>query len=136
MKFGFNFLFLPQPRLFSFDHINDTLLYYFKFLKLVFKYKTTVFKLRIERNWIAQLNIYLFTTKQILSVFYKIKNCKVVYHLPLFCTYTIFLQGEKIKKMLKFVQDLETNYTRVESILYGVRDKDVRKIHFNTYFLF
>ena len=38
--------------------------------------------------------------------------------------------------MLKFVQDLETNYTRVESILYGVKDKDVRKIQFNASFLF
>ena len=54
------------------------------------------------------------------------------YHLPLFCTFIIFLQGEKSKKMLKFVQDLVTNYTRVESILYEVKDKHVRKIHFNT----
>ena len=62
-----------------------------------------------------------------LRLFFKNKNCKVVYYLPLFCNFSFFLQGGKIKKMLKFVQDLETNYTRVESILYGVKDKDVRE---------
>ena len=42
------------------------------------------------------------------------------------------MQGKKNKKTLKFVQDLVTNYTRVESILYEVKGKEVRKIHFNT----
>ena len=42
------------------------------------------------------------------------------------------MQGEKFKKTLKFIQDLITNYTRVESILYEHKDKDVRKVQLNT----